>query len=327
MILTKTVKTKMVPFTRKHYESLNYIYESNKEIEIPIEHLPLGSSVLVDVICAGECKQLFSIRYGAYIDAVKKNSLLKDYCCKKCFPKIRIELFVKKYGVNSPMKLESFKNKKKETMLKLYNVEYSMQNKETVKIGNKTRKNTVKEKYGVDNVFFIPGVRDKKNNTMLELYGTINSQEIPETKNKTKQTLLDKYGVNSVRNIPGVEEKIRLTKERLGLQRPKELISALESFRYQCVTLKNKMKKELFKIWDGYDFYDKEYIKNNLCLPSNDPCYPTIDHKISILYGFLNNITIDEISAFENLCITKRKLNSKKKGKNEKEFIEKLQSN
>jgi hypothetical protein len=47
------------------------------------------------------------------------------------------------------------------------------------------------------------------------------------------------------------------------------------------------IKKDLLENWDGYDYYDGEYIKDNFCLYSNDKNYPTMDHKISCYYGFL----------------------------------------
>jgi hypothetical protein len=59
-------------------------------------------------------------------------------------------------------------------------------------------------------------------------------------------------------------------------------------------------------------------------LPHTDPNYPTIDHKISTYYGFINNIPIDVISNVENLCITKRSINSSKNRLTENQFIEKM---
>ena len=47
-----------------------------------------------------------------------------------------------------------------------------------------------------------------------------------------------------------------------------------------------------------------------------DKSYPTIDHKISVFNGFINNISPEEISQLENLCITKRTNNSKKNSNN-----------
>jgi len=62
----------------------------------------------------------------------------------------------------------------------------------------------------------------------------------------------------------------------------------------------------------GSHYYDGKYIKENLLLDKNDNLYPSIDHKIPVLYGFLNNISKEEISNINNLCITKRITNSKK---------------
>ena len=51
--------------------------------------------------------------------------------------------------------------------------------------------------------------------------------------------------------------------------------------------------------------------------------FPTVDHKISIVYGFKNNTPPEEISKIENLCITKRKINSSKSHNIESDFITK----
>ena len=75
-------------------------------------------------------------------------------------------------------------------------------------------------------------------------------------------------------------------------------------------------KKYLFENWDGYDFYDNEYIKNNLKLKSSNIRYPSIDHKISIKYGFENKIDPEIIGSIDNLCITKRKINRDKWNRN-----------
>ena len=52
--------------------------------------------------------------------------------------------------------------------------------------------------------------------------------------------------------------------------------------------------------------------------------YPTIDHKISVIYGFINNISIENISNINNLCFTKNYLNAKKGGMVENEFKNKI---
>jgi hypothetical protein len=81
-----------------------------------------------------------------------------------------------------------------------------------------------------------------------------------------------------------------------------------------------KNKKELIEKWNGYNYYTNEYILENFNLDSNDKNYPTIDHKNSVRYGFDNNISAEEISKIENLCITTRSNNSSKSKKTEIEF-------
>ena len=40
-----------------------------------------------------------------------------------------------------------------------------------------------------------------------------------------------------------------------------------------------------------------------------------MDHKISVFYGFMNNISESEISKLDNLVITKKGINSSKNNK------------
>jgi hypothetical protein len=91
-------------------------------------------------------------------------------------------------------------------------------------------------------------------------------------------------------------------------------------YRNEVRRLTKKNLKHLMNNWDGYDYYDREMISENYKLDKNDPGYPTIDYKISVYYGFVNNIPPEEISDISNLCITKRFINSKKRDLIESEF-------
>jgi len=59
---------------------------------------------------------------------------------------------------------------------------------------------------------------------------------------------------------------------------------------------------------------------DNFNLNSNNSDYPTLDHKISVLFGFLNDVDVDKLCDITNICITKRKTNSQKNSKNEIDF-------
>ena len=113
-------------------------------------------------------------------------------------------------------------------------------------------------------------------------------------------------------------------KKKKGNQLPDNLIEPYILYRRNVDNISDKLKKELIKNWNGYDYYDNEYIFNNFNLKSSDKNYPTIDHKISVIYGFINNISIENISNINNLCFTKNYLNAKKGGMVENEFKNKI---
>lgn len=115
-------------------------------------------------------------------------------------------------------------------------------------------------------------------------------------------------------------EKGKNTKISKGIQIPDHLLTPFRLYEKAVNKETYKFKKKLFSIWDGYDFYDGEYIAGNF----NHKVIglrPSIDHKISIFYGFKNNISIEIIGNLDNLCITKRNINSSKCYKTENEFL------
>jgi len=97
----------------------------------------------------------------------------------------------------------------------------------------------------------------------------------------------------------------------------------LNEFNDYKTKIRNKtktIKKQLLINWDGRDYYDNEYIKDYYSLNHNDNKYPNIDHKISIFYGFINKISSDDIASIENLCITKKYHNLKKRTQTDIEY-------
>jgi hypothetical protein len=104
---------------------------------------------------------------------------------------------------------------------------------------------------------------------------------------------------------------------------PQDMLTEWEKYTNKVIQLTKKNKKKLYQYWDGIDFYDKEYIKDNLSLHYNDPKYPTIDHKNPVHHCFMNNIPPEMCGSLENLCVTKKGLNSSKGIKTEKQYKEK----
>lgn len=122
---------------------------------------------------------------------------------------------------------------------------------------------------------------------------------------KTEKTKEKLYGDPQFNN----SKKMVATKEKLGIYIPLNLVSDFKKYRKLVNRFTYKNKKIIYETWNGFDFYDNEYIKDNFNFSSKNMCYPTIDHKISIHEGFLKNIPPYIIGGKENLCITKRRIN------------------
>jgi hypothetical protein len=86
-----------------------------------------------------------------------------------------------------------------------------------------------------------------------------------------------------------------------------------------------KWKKTLYENWDGLDYYTrkklvthKEWIEKFPDIsPSNNIDQPSIDHKLSIVYGYKNGIDPVVIGSIDNLCVCSRETNVKKNYKTE----------
>lgn len=204
-----------------------------------------------------------------------------------------------------------------EMSYKTYNTRIKITNKYSCKkCCYDVMKISLKKKYGVENVSFIPEVKEK-----IRIKNIENTEK---RKIKRVKTNLERYGVeNTFQNKNIINEnliKTRKTNILNGRWIDDSLLTPWIRYKKNVMRLTYKYKKVLYNNWDGYDYYDNEYIKENYNLHYYHPDYPTIDHKISIKYGFDNNIPIEEISDINNLCFTKKKLNTRKYTKNECDF-------
>jgi hypothetical protein len=224
------------------------------------------------------------------------------------------QTLINKYGVSNLMESEHFRNKIKQTNLEKYGVEYTLQNKEVMCKVIKTNL----EKYGTINVFQNEEIKDKIKDKLIENYGVDNPMKLQETKIKIAKTNLEKYGVEDCMKLIFFKNKMKLTRIANGNQVPDELLSEFYIYRRKVDNLTKINCVSLYEKWDGFDYYDGEYIKNN---DINDrKNYPSVDHKISVYYGFINNIPEEEIASLNNLCITKISINSKKRNLTEEQF-------
>ena len=141
-----------------------------------------------------------------------------------------------------------------------------------------------------------------------------------------KQTNLERYGTITPAQNSIILEKMKQTRIERKIQIPDDKLTEYELYKRTVENITNRNKKVLYDGWDGYDYYDGEYIKNYTSLKSSDKKYPTIDHKTSTFYGFLNGVEAVDIADISNLCITKMIINSIKQEKTETEYYEYLKS-
>lgn len=147
---------------------------------------------------------------------------------------------------------------------------------------------------------------------------------------KVGKKLTDEHKEKIGKSIKGIkrseESKVRYSMSKMGDKNPNYNPNKSEYERYRRlvdnITTQNKSK--LLESWDGYDYYDGEYILDNLNLHYNCSLYPVIDHKIPVSVGYRDGIPPEDISSVDNLCITKRVLNGRKWTKDDSEFKDSL---
>jgi len=210
-----------------------------------------------------------------------KNEEIYYSCSQKCSVEKVENIFIEKYGFNSSAKSEIVKEKQKKTNIERYGFVCPLKNKDI----KEKRRITMINRYGVEYT--------TQNKDLLEKI----MSKIIDTVNKRRNTMIKNGNI-----IVDNSELIEYNKEVRKLTR--------------------KNKNKLLELWDGYDYYDGEYIKNNFIkYKNNNKNYPNIDHKISINYGYINKISAEEMSSIDNLCLTKRYINIKKRNLCESDFI------
>lgn len=128
---------------------------------------------------------------------------------------------------------------------------------------------------------------------------------------------MKKYGYKHNGSVP----ELILKRQKTQLNNSKIVRTEYYLYKRDIIKITRRVIKKLFENWNGYDYYDKEYIRDNFNYPANSNLYPSVDHKISTYYGFINKIKPEIIANIDNLCITKKRINSKKR---EKIYEEKL---
>lgn len=263
-----------------HYRKLGYNPILNENLIISTIHLPSNSHFRIDVICE-ICGKESNIRYHKYIENRKRHNF---YSCKSCSRQKAALTSIEKWGVDNYSKTEEYK--------------------ERVEITNL-------EKYGYKTNLISPDYKDKIKDILKDKYGT------------DKFYNINRNGKNSKKRFKLIDniEDLMISFENSELfYKDIDSSDGYLLYRNEVRRITRNNIKIFLQKWNGEDYYDSENIMYNYKLDKNDPNYPTIDHKISVYYGFINNIPAEEISSLENLCITKRYINSKKRDLIELEF-------
>jgi hypothetical protein len=128
MILTRDIDIKISESNYQYYDDLGYDVTIGENIKIPVELMSKGSHYKIICKCDG-CGIEKEVIFKNY---VKYDNNWGEYYCRKCSER-----------------------KRKETLRKNFGVDYPIQNKKVLS----KMKNTLIEKYGVDNI----SKRDKQN--------------------------------------------------------------------------------------------------------------------------------------------------------------------
>ena len=121
MILTREIEIKINESNYQYYDDLGYDVAIGEIIRIPIELMSKGSHYKIKCKCDG-CGIEKEVIFKNY---VKYDNIWGEYSCRKCS-----------------------ETKRKETLRKNFGVDYPIQNKKVLT----KMKNTLIEKYGVDNI-------------------------------------------------------------------------------------------------------------------------------------------------------------------------------
>lgn len=307
MILDSEIIIQLNNSNRGYYKSRGYNI-TDKEILVKLIDIPKGSHIKINCVCYF-CNEISKVVYKNYI----KQTIDSEYFCKNCkFEKIK-DTIKKRYNSDTIRNINGVDEKISNTNIKKYG---SISPFGNIGVRNKVR-NTLQEKYGVDNVSKMENIKDSKKETYLINYGETHFFKTECFKKSVKSLFIERYGVdNPFKNIE-IIRSIRNKHIESGFW-----VSDInyKKYRRRVDYHTSKNKSIILETWDGYDYYDGEYIRDFFSLDNNNNKYPSIDHKIPVIYGFINKIQECDIYDINNLCFTKRIINSFKRGVIEKDF-------
>lgn len=154
---------------------------------------------------------------------------------------------------------------------------------------------------------------DRSKKTWMEKYGVSNPAKLSHVKEKVKKTVQDKYGVSNATNSDIAKIKHYI----LGSQPDPFKDADYESYKATVNRLTTINKQQ---IGEPVSCYYSGVLFSTSKDHFNNAVYPTIDHKISIWYGFENDIPPEQIADASNLAWCAKLLNTYKRHMTEDQF-------
>ena len=340
MVKNNECKVEITTRNKKYYNDRNYNCEVGDIISIDVSTMAKKSHNIIIAICE-ICKNESELSFVKYNINFDRGGF---YSCKKCSGIKRKKTTFEKYGVEYAtqrldqkekqsewMSSKEFRDKSNKTQIDKYGVLFVQTDKfrEDNSIKHKEIIKSKKDRGEYNCPLSLSTNRELRESAMFKKYGHTYSFHVESIKDKIQTTNLEKYGHISPFGNKEIQISIKNNIVYKSLEREwtfngdKYKLDLFRIYRRKVRYETDLLRQKLFEDWNGYDYYDNEYIKENFTLNKNHNNYPSIDHKMSCFYGFINGLDTSVISDISNLCVTKRIINSKKSQLNEDEFINK----
>lgn len=311
----------------RKYKSLALDCVVGDTVQATIQNLiDFGSTIKIDLIC-----DICNKEFQRQARQIKERQAGEKFCircanqillCKdkthigKSNQEVKDLRDLEKYGKTGLTQDEKFK----QTCLERFGAE----NPYASEIIKEKIKKTNLEKYGVENALEAEEIKEKIKNTNLERYGAENPFASEEIKEKSKKTKLEKYGDENYANLEkarqtnleryGVEHNFQREDVKQAIYEANQVyVSSQEFYDFRLKLRKEKgwgefrsatsdWEKYKFLVWESTNRNDLTLLENyeKRGLAGVDGGYQ-LDHKVSIKFGFDNNIEPDIIGNINNI--------------------------
>lgn len=284
------------------------IKHSILNIILKVHEIPKRSWYESNLIGAEKCKKTKMEKYGNpyYADIDKRRKTLK-----------------KRYGSDGYNNLE----KRRETCLKVFGVDNASKNPHCVEKANKTKKErgiphkvSMLQKGLWSDPIYRSVIVKKQKEGVVSKYGVDNVAKVTAIYDRIKRSIEARFGV---KNISQSDYMRKIMVEK-GLWISDTQKSSWELYLRNVRRITRKYVSHLFNAWKftgGLCYYTQIPLIDAAGNVIDKLHAPSVDHKVSIVHGFLNGVSAEIIGGVENLCICSLSVNSYKRGMTEKEYL------